>query len=93
MKSTFGGVISEGERQYLSDISANITKGNKANLAIFNNLRKIQERAAKRNDLLLNSTNYENYVETIKGYKFEDFKTSGDGDTKGVIDFNDLIKD
>ena len=93
LKSTFGGVISEGERQYLLDISANITRGNKANLAIFNNLRKIQERAAKRNDLLLNSTNYEDYVETIKGYKFEDFKTSGDGDTKGVIDFNDLIKD
>ncbi len=84
LKSTFGGAITEGERQYLIDISANITRGNAANLAIFNNLREIQLRAAKRNDLLLSATNYAEYVDIVKGYKFEDF------DSSNTIDFSKL---
>ena len=65
LKSTFGGVISEGEREYLIDISANIKKGNKGNRAIIENLLEIQQRAKKRNDLLLSARNFDEYNDVL----------------------------
>jgi len=89
LKATFGGAITEGERQYLIDISANIKKGNKGNRAIIQNLKEIQERAKKRNDLLLSSRNFEEYKNTIKGYNFEDITADSKGD-KTKVRFEDL---
>ena len=88
LKSTFGGAITEGEREYLINISANIKKGNKGNRAIIQNLKEIQERAKKRNDLLLNSRNFEEYENTIMGYNFEDI--TADSESDNVINFEDL---
>jgi hypothetical protein len=88
LKSTFGGVISEGEREYLIDISANIKKGNKGNRAIIENLLEIQKRAKKRNDLLLSARNFEEYNDVILGYGFEDITADSEGDN--VINFEDL---
>lgn len=84
LKSTFGGAITEGEREYLINISANIKKGNKGNRAIIQNLKEIQERAKKRNDLLLNSRNFEEYENTIMGYNFEDITADSQGDETKV---------
>ena len=88
LKSTFGGAITEGERQYLIDISANIKKGNKGNRAIIENLKEIQERAKKRNDLLLSARNFEEYNDVILGYGFEDI--TADSEQENIIDFGDL---
>ena len=88
LKSTFGGVISEGEREYLIDISANIKKGNKGNRAIIENLLEIQQRAKKRNDLLLSARNFDEYNDVILGYGFEDITADSEGDN--VINFEDL---
>lgn len=89
LKSTFGGAITEGEREYLINISANIKKGNKGNRAIIQNLKEIQERAKKRNDLLLNSRNFEEYENTIMGYNFKDI-TADSAKDKTKVRFEDL---
>ena len=89
LKSTFGGVISEGEREYLIDISANIRKGNAGNRAILNSLLEIQKRAKIRNDLILSSRNYDEYNNTILGYDFKD-PVVGEDEDENVIDFGDL---
>lgn len=89
LKSTFGGVISEGEREYLIDISANIRKGNAGNRAILNSLLEIQKRAKIRNDLILSSRNYDEYNNTIMGYDFKD-PVVGEDEDENVIDFGDL---
>jgi hypothetical protein len=89
LKSTFGGAITEGERQYLIDISANIKKGNKGNRAIIENLKEIQERAKKRNDLLLSARNFEEYNDVILGYGFEDITADSEGD-KTKVRYEDL---
>ena len=88
LKSTFGGVISEGEREYLIDISANIRKGNAGNRAILNSLLEIQKRAKIRNDLILSSRNFDEYNNTIMGYDFKDPVV--DEQDEDVIDFGDL---
>lgn len=88
LKSTFGGVISEGERQYLISISPNIYRGNKANRAILERLATIQKNAERRNNLLINSNTFDEYTTAVKGYRFEEFDSSGTGN----IDFNNLIK-
>jgi hypothetical protein len=90
LKSTFGGVISEGEREYLIDISANIRKGNAGNRAILNSLLEIQQRAKIRNDLILSSRNFDEYNNTIMGYDFKDPVVDEDGDDRKVIRFEDL---
>lgn len=84
LKATFGGAITEGERQYLIDISANIKKGNKGNRAIIENLKEIQERAKKRNDLLLSARNFEEYNDVILGYGFKDITADTAGDETKV---------
>lgn len=89
LKSTFGGVISEGERDYLIDISANIRKGNAGNRAILNSLLEIQQRAKIRNDLMLSSRDYDEYNNTIMGYDFKDPVVDEDDD-ENVIDFGAL---
>ena len=90
LKSTFGGVISEGEREYLIDISANIRKGNAGNRAILNSLLEIQKRAKIRNDLILSSRNFDEYNNTIMGYDFKDPVVGEDEDDRKVIRFEDL---
>lgn len=84
LKTTFGGVISNSEREYLLSINPDVKRGKAANRAILERLIRIQNNAEKRNDLLLNSTSFDNYVETVKGYKFEDFTSSN------TIDFSSL---
>ena len=88
LKSTFGGVISEGEREYLIDISANIRKGNAGNRAILNSLLEIQQRAKIRNDLILSSRNFDEYNNTIMGYDFKDPVVNEQDED--VIDFERL---
>jgi hypothetical protein len=85
LKSTFGGVISEGERQYLISISPNIYRGNKANRAILERLATIQKNAERRNNLLLNSNTFEDYTNAVKGYRFEEMDAVED-----IIDFAEL---
>lgn len=85
LKSTFGGVISDGERQYLVSISPNIYRGNKANRAILERLSTIQKNAERRNNLLLNSNTFEDYTNAVKGYRFEDVDVAQD-----IIDFTEL---
>lgn len=89
LKSTFGGVISEGERTYLNEISANITKGNAANRAILTTLLEIAQRAKIRTDLIINANNFEEYKQTIMGYGFKDPVVDEEQD-ENVIDFGDL---
>jgi hypothetical protein len=89
LKSTFGGVISEGERTYLREISPDITKGNDANRAILETLLEIAQRAKVRNDLLLSANNFEEYKQTTMGYGFKDPVVNEDED-ENVIDFGDL---
>lgn len=83
LKTTFGGVISDNERKYLLSINPDIKRGTAANRAILERLINIQNNAERRNDLLLNSTSFDNYIETVKGYKFEDSNSN-------VIDFSNL---
>lgn len=89
LKSTFGGVISEGERTYLDEISPNITKGNTANRAILTTLLEIAQRAKVRNDLLLSANNFEEYKQTVMGYGFKD-PVVGEEQDENVIDFGEL---
>ena len=89
LKSTFGGVISEGERTYLNEISPNITKGNAANRAILETLLEIAQRAKIRNDLMINANNFEEYKQTIMGYGFKDPVVDEEQD-ENVIDFERL---
>ena len=89
LKSTFGGVISEGERTYLREISPDITKGNAANRAILETLLEIAQRAKIRNDLLLSANNFEEYKQTVLGYGFKD-PVVGEEQDEDVIDFGDL---
>ncbi len=88
LKSTFGGVISEGERTYLESISPNIKKGSEANRAILTTLLEIAQRAKVRNDLMLSANNFEEYKQTIMGYGFKDPVV--DEQDEDVIDFGDL---
>lgn len=89
LKSTFGGVISEGERTYLESISASIKKGSEANRAILTTLLEIAQRAKVRNDLLLSANNFDEYKQTIMGYGFKD-PVVGEDEDENVIDFGDL---
>ncbi len=90
LKSTFGGVISEGERTYLESISASIKKGSEANRAILTTLSEIAQRAKVRNDLLLSANNFDEYKQTIMGYGFKDPVVGEDEDDRKVIRFEDL---
>ena len=89
LKSTFGGVISEGERTYLESISPNIKKGSEANRAILETLLEIAQRTKIRNDLMLSANNFEEYKQTVLGYGFKDPAVSEEQD-EDVIDFGDL---
>lgn len=90
LKSTFGGVISEGERTYLESISPNIKKGSEANRAILTTLLEIAQRAKVRNDLLLSANNFDEYKQTIMGYGFKDPVVGEQDEDENVIDFGDL---
>ena len=90
LKSTFGGVISEGERTYLESISASIKKGSEANRAILTTLLEIAQRAKVRNDLMLSANNFDEYKQTIMGYGFKDPVVGEQDEDENVIDFGDL---
>lgn len=90
LKSTFGGVISEGERNYLNSISPNINKPSSANMAILETLLEIQKRVKVRNDLFLSSRNLEEYKQTLMGYDFKDPVIGEQDEDENVIDFERL---
>ena len=67
LKATFGGVISEGERNYLEAISPNVRRGNAENRAILETLRNIQQNIILRNTQLRQSATYDEYMDRING--------------------------
>ena len=89
LKSTFGGVISEGERNYLNSISPSIDKSSAANMVMLETLLEIQKRVKVRNDLFLSSRNLEEYKQTLMGYNFKD-PVVGEEQDENVIDFERL---
>ena len=90
LKSTFGGVISEGERNYLNSISPSIDKSSAANMVMLETLLEIQKRVKVRNDLFLSSRNLEEYKQTLMGYNFKDPVVGEQDEDENVIDFGDL---
>ena len=61
LKPLFGGVISEGEREAVKAIYANLKRGNPANKRILLRLKTIVERSIQKQNLLRNSETLEDY--------------------------------
>lgn len=61
LKPLFGGVISEGERQAIEGLYANLKRGNPANKRILMRLKTTVERAIQKQNLLRNSESLEDY--------------------------------
>lgn len=61
LKPLFGGVISEGEREAVEKLYANLKRGNPANKRILMRLKTIVERSIQKQNLLRNSETLEDY--------------------------------
>lgn len=61
LKPLFGGVISEGEREAVEGLYANLKRGNPANKRILLRLKTIVERSIQKQNLLRNSKTLEDY--------------------------------
>jgi len=73
LKPLFGGLISEGERKALEQISANVRRGNKANTAIIETMLDRLEGIAANALMYTNSDSQEEYESLVKDmYKPEE---------------------
>ena len=88
LKPLFGGVISEGEREAIEAIYANLRKGNAANKGILKRLKQELDDAITKSSLYLNSETAKDFDMVLKQMFPEPSKTSDDDDS--VIDFKDL---
>jgi hypothetical protein len=66
LKPLFGGVISEGERQAIVDIYANLKKGNIANKGILKRLKQELNDGIVKANLYQKATNYEEFKLAVK---------------------------
>ena len=66
LKSLFGGVISEGERQAIVDIYANLKKGNVANRGILKRLKQELDDGILKARLYQKANNYEEFNLSVK---------------------------
>jgi hypothetical protein len=66
LKPLFGGVISEGERQAIVDIYANLKKGNTANKGILKRLKQELNDGIVKANLYQKADNYEEFKITVK---------------------------
>jgi hypothetical protein len=72
LKPIFGGIISEGERTALLEISATVGRGNKANSAIIKRLIKGMNQRIKQAELYSNSDSFDEYNAFVQGLLKED---------------------
>lgn len=66
LKPLFGGVISEGERQAIVDIYANLKKGNIANKGVLKRLKQELDDGILKANLYQKSDNYEEFNLAVK---------------------------
>jgi hypothetical protein len=66
LKPLFGGVISEGERQAIVDIYANLKKGNVANRGILKRLKQELNDGILKARLYQKAENYEEFNLAVK---------------------------
>jgi len=69
LKNKFGGLISEGERTYLLKINPTIQRGAEANKALLQRLLQVHNSALERNNMWINSSTFDEYLEKINAYE------------------------
>lgn len=69
LKNKFGGLISEGEREYLLKINPTVQRGTAANKALLERLLQIQKSSLERNNMWINSSTFDEYLEKTKAYE------------------------
>ena len=69
LKNKFGGLISEGEREYLLKINPTIQRGAEANKALLQKLLQVHNSALERNNMWINSSTFDEYLEKINAYE------------------------
>jgi hypothetical protein len=69
LKNKFGGLISEGEREYLLKINPTVQRGAAANKALLERLLQIQKSSLERNNMWINSATFDEYLEKTKAYE------------------------
>jgi hypothetical protein len=89
LKPLFGGVISEGERESIVAIYANLRKGNVANKGILKRLKQELEDGLVKARMYQKADNYEEYNMAVK----QMFPETSDVDETQVIDLSSLPED
>ena len=100
LKNKFGGLISEGERTYLLKINPTVQRGAEANKALLQRLLQVHNSALERNNMWINSSTFDEYLEKINAYEVrlgkERFKEldpmTGKSVNLSTQDFKDYLK-
>ena len=69
LKNKFGGLISEGEREYLLKINPTVQRGSAANKALLERLLQIQKSGLERNNMWIKSSTFDEYLEKTEAYE------------------------